>query len=180
MFKKKRKTKGVTLIEALFVLGIMAIMIGGIMLLVAQSQDSTRENMLAMEINTIVSIVHDEYGNVNNYSGLTNTIIVGSGQLPNRYINNSQIINPYNGSVVVVDAGVNSDSLPIFTMTLTGVSQAACYTLTTQNIGAQMTALTINGESIGELGTEHPYLTVNEAETYCTSNNSNTIEYTFV
>ena len=179
MFKKGNKNRGVTLIEALFVLGIMAIMIGGIMLLVAQSQDSTKENMLTMEINIIVSIIHDEYGNMNTYSGLSNNIIINSGRLPNRYIFNNNIIDAYNGDVSVVDAGVTDDNTPIFKLTLKSVSRGACYTLTTQNIGNQMSAMTINGQSVGELGTSHPYLTVNEAEKYCQGEDSNILEYTF-
>lgn len=175
----KRYKRGFTLLEVMFVLGIMAIVIASATILEEQSRQSLRTNEAISEVVEIVGVVHDMTANANDYTKITTDVISKSGLFPNRYINNKTglLTNPFGGSIYL-DTSESYEDIPVVKVTTTGLLKSACLVMTTQNIGDQPISLEINGSSVGILTTSHPYLTTNEAESKCNSNNNN-ITYTF-
>lgn len=174
-----KKKRGFTLLEVMFVLGIMAIIIASATILEEQSRQSLRTNESMSEIVEIVSVVHDLTANANDYTKISTDIILKSGLFSNRYINTktNQLTNPFGGNILLDTSGSYED-IPVMKVTTTGLLRSACLVMTTQNIGDQPISMEINGSSVGVLTTNHPYLTTNEAEAKC-NNNGNSITYTF-
>ena len=97
--KKLHYRKGVTLIEALFVLGIAAILLGLVMVLVSNSSQKSKNNQCIAEIATIADTVHSLCDSSSNC--IENVDITGpvaqSGLLSQKYVkaDKSSPIDPY-------------------------------------------------------------------------------------
>jgi len=111
---------GVTLIEALFVLGIMAILIGMVMVLLSQNTVKEKDNQLITEFATIKDAVSSlcDSGPTSNcisQSGvdLSNSL-AKSGLIPNKYVSGSTLVDPFGSSISQVEmkSSVYSEGAP--------------------------------------------------------------------
>lgn len=109
MYRNYQRRQGITLIEVLFVLGIMAILIGIVMYSLSSVNSRNKENQLFEEIYQIKSIMVDLC--TNNLDACKTDIIqpiAKSGLLPSKYIKNGTIIDPYGSPLLqVVPININ-------------------------------------------------------------------------
>jgi len=173
--------KGVTLIEALFVLGIMAVLIGMVMVLLSQTTSSTKTNQLTEEVTTIVDAVHQLYQGQASYSGLDTSVLAQSGLLPNRYVGTggtnggSNIVNPFGSNVTVTGQSGSAGSSGVsayFEVDIGTVPQAACVKVLTTDFGSGMLNRTPGTNTTGP---ESPA----NLSTDCPSSSSTDIQFTF-
>lgn len=137
LYTKKRK--GVSLIEALFVLGIMAVILGMVMVLYSENTISIQANALEEELNSIVNIGHQLNQAKSGYDGLTSTNIANSGLLSSKYIKNkSDIVSPFGTTINYY--GYPGDIV----LTVDGVPKAICEKIVAGNLGA-IQALSVGG-----------------------------------
>lgn len=143
-----KKQRGVSLIEALFVLGIMAIIIGMVMVLYSQSNDRFKATALKEEIMDLKHIVDTLLADQpqspgtsdgTGYYGLGPDVIIKSGMLPQKYINGNVIVTPYGGKF---DFHVDNNGVWLFW--IYGLSREACWTIATGDWG-DIHNMNING-----------------------------------
>lgn len=92
--------KGVTLIEALFVLGIMAIILGGVMLLLSQNTERLKFNQFRDEIMLIGESASTLYQSEPEFdSQLTPGVLIKSGLIPQKYIKNNDLVTPWGTTI---------------------------------------------------------------------------------
>ncbi|WP_185230001.1 pilus assembly FimT family protein [Acetobacter aceti] len=109
----EQRRKGVTLIEALFVLGLMAIIIGLVMLFVSQADIKKKNSQYIQELGSIRQALHDlcdSNPKSCNNKDMTQTL-AQSGLLSQKYTYAQQVVDPY-----------GSTMSPIVVFTLNGVS----------------------------------------------------------
>lgn len=98
------KKKGITLIEALFVLGVMAILIGLVMVLFSQNSERNKENtFFGDELSSLVSAsstLCEDNLNDNTCSTDITSALITSGLIPNKYIkDNKSIVDPWGATI---------------------------------------------------------------------------------
>lgn len=143
MNKNDIKKKGVTLLEALFVLGIMAIILGLIFVMYSQANDKRKTTALKEEIGllkyTMDSLLSDQIQNQNGkdpingqlgYYGLGATELIKSGMIPAKYINKNLIVTPFGGTI---DFHVDNNS--VWVLWIYGLTNNACVTIATTEWG---------------------------------------------
>jgi len=134
-----KQRRGVSLIEALFVLGIMAVLLGMVMVLYSENTISIQANALEEELNSIVNIGHQLNQSKSGYDGLTSTAIAESGLLASKYIKNqSGIVSPFGTTI-------NYYGYPeAIVLTVDGVPKAICEKIVSSNLGA-IQSLSVGG-----------------------------------
>lgn len=95
---KIRKRKGVSLLEALFVLGIMAIIIGGVMILYSFCTDRYKTSKMFEEIELGKSITASLCGTTPGCT-LSSNNYVESGLVPQSFISNNNIVDPWGSNI---------------------------------------------------------------------------------
>lgn len=138
-----RNKKGVTLIEALFVLGIMAVILGLTFVVYSEAQDKRKTTELKEEIGllkyTMDSMIQDQVQGQNGketingqlgYYGLGADELIKSGMIPNKYINGKYIVTPFGGKI---DFHVDYNS--VWVLWIYGLSKNSCVTIATTEWG---------------------------------------------
>jgi len=123
---EKQYRKGITLIEALFVLGIMAIIIGLVMVLYSQNSERNKENaFFGNELSSLVSAASALCDDNMNSSSCTTDLteaFIKSGLIPNKYIKgNSSIIDPWGDAISTIVIGSMEEGSFVSTGNLGGV-----------------------------------------------------------
>lgn len=95
---KQRNRKGVSLLEALFVLGIMAILIGAVMLLYSFCTDRYKTYKMFEEIELGKSITVALCGTTPGCT-LSSSEYVTSGLVPSGFITNNTIVDPWGSNI---------------------------------------------------------------------------------
>lgn len=166
--------KGVTLIEALFVLGIMAVLIGMVMVLLSQTTSSTKTNQLTEEITTIVDAAHQLYQGQPAYDSNVGTAIASSGLLPSRYINSNTIVSPFGATITLTNTTINGVSAVDFS--IPNVPQTTCVKLSTTDFGnGLLNRGPVSGSSSNSASGSPA--SPSEAATSCTSTNTLTFDF---
>ena len=105
MTKNKNNKRGLTLIETLFVLGIMAILLGMIMLLYSRSVEREKINNIMIEIGELKEVANDLYKdqiqNIPEDTEISNTLLK-SGLIQNNYNNNGTLTTPFGQTIYVM------------------------------------------------------------------------------
>lgn len=92
----ERNSKGVTLIEALFVLGVMAIIIGLVMVLLSQADNRNKNSEMISELGQIQNAVRILCPDNTCQAGTDMVApLAKSGLLPAKWIQNNTIVDPY-------------------------------------------------------------------------------------
>lgn len=131
--------QGVTLIEALFVLGIMAILIGMVMVLLSQNTDKEKNNETITEFETIRSAVSslcdgqsEEVCGSQNAPDLSSAL-AKNGLIPNKYVSGSNIVDPFGSAVSNIGikstaySGGNADGFNYVSLTTSLHSKSECF-----------------------------------------------------
>ncbi|BCI68292.1 hypothetical protein AAJCM20276_29160 [Acetobacter aceti] len=122
----EQRRKGVTLIEALFVLGLMAIIIGLVMLFVSQADIKRKNSQYIQELGIIRQALHDLCDS--NPKSCSNKdmapTLAQSGLLPQKYTYAQQVVDPYGSTmspIIVISS--NSPSVTLIASYIHNLSQ---------------------------------------------------------
>ena len=161
----KYKRQGVTLIEALFVLGIMAILIGMVMVLYSQSTEKEKANQMAIEAIDILNAVESfrEGESPLNMTTINEKILARSGLLSHKYVdaNQTTLIDPYGNALQVFTDGSS------VAINFNDVSSQACVGLMSYDYGDSAKQF-----QIGDSGIMLAPLTISEITKWCKYGNS--------
>lgn len=131
--------KGVSLLEGLFVLGVMLIIIGIVVVYLFISRMNLQDNRLNSEMTLLFKLCDDELSEHPTIEPTVNEIIMGNG-LPNSFILNNQLITPYGTSITLGETSSKN-----FGFTLSDIQKTTCISIvTTWN---NISELMINGSS---------------------------------
>lgn len=160
---------GVTLIEALFVLGIMAVLIGMVMVFLSQTTMSTKTNQLSEEISSLVDTAHELYQGQPDYSGISASVLAQSGLFPNRWVNSSNVISPFGATMTI--SSTSDQGISAFQISIPTVPKPACVKIATTDYGNALLSRSPaggSGENSGSITAAQP-LTPDQATTECSS-----------
>lgn len=169
---KHYKKKGVTLLESLFVLGIMALIIGAVSLLLSQNNDKIKANKMKTELSFLVQQVQIIWQNDTNNQQDYNVNALASviKKINPAYSDGSNIITPYGYTF-----GTGPMGTGVFNMTLYSISQSQCMQLSTIDMSQLATAAEINDRYTTNGKAFTPYV----AKLACQSGKNNYIGWNF-
>ncbi len=135
--------KGVTLLETILVLSLIALILIGGLNLYKTAKSSSDANQAMRQIQGVISGIRSIYSNSNNYEGLiifyapivmpTQKALVASGVIPSDMIKNGyDIVNLYGARLRAFPTGNNT----LIEFAYPGVPKDVCYKIVTQDIGA--------------------------------------------
>lgn len=130
-----QRKKGVGLIEALFVLGIMMTLLGAVMVFLSYANNRTKVNQTQIELMNIVSILH-QYANSN--ETIDDAFLVKSNNISQKYIKNNSLVSAFGTPVIVNASGKN------FNVEIDGLTKANCILFSTQDYGNSIASIRIN------------------------------------
>lgn len=141
------KRKGVTLIESLFVLGIMAVLIGMVMAIYSSTNNTSKTNQLIIEVSELIQITQDLNKDRSTFTGINNEILAKTGLVPNRYIKNGNLITPFGGGIDVIPFNYQGNNAPDIFLAFNFLSlpREACEKLGMQDFGGIAQSMTITG-----------------------------------
>lgn len=105
MNKYRYYKKGLSLIETLFVLGVMAIILGMVMILYSQSTEREKINNTMIEIGELKeatnSLYRDQIQSIPDDTEIS-SVLLKSGLIPNKYNNNGTLTTPFGQTIYVM------------------------------------------------------------------------------
>lgn len=129
---------GVTLIEAMFVLGILALILGFVALQMSASSRHFKDDQTVAEVSRIAimmsNIVRDTHTNP------TSADLIAYG-LPSKFVKGNAIITPYGG---IITLGATNGGYGLIVPDLT---QASCYEISSDIDGELFSSIEVNGNS---------------------------------
>lgn len=141
MEQKNTFRQGVTLIEALFVLGIMAILLGMVMVIYNRVSEREKINETRSLVFNIYNASNDLTSGLDDFGDLSTTVLIQSGLIDKKYINNGSFITPLGGSIITGNYGTGANSYSIWIYNL---SKTACEEIVSQDWTGLTLALNVN------------------------------------
>lgn len=137
-----RRQLGLSLLEIIAALAIIAIVIIGALALVGQADTSAKSSELLKGISGLQANVKSLYNGQQGYKyGNITELVIAAKAAPSNWVRGNQLQHGYGGAVTV-DA---FDTY--FTMTLRHVAREACIRVISEQAGTNWAAITVNGGS---------------------------------
>lgn len=172
MQKSWRKQKGFTLIEALIIFIIVAVVLAVAFGIYTSINRKSSTQTAQKGLMTLASTAKQLGETSANYSGLSNSVIIAANDVPAgfKHDTSGNIYDPWNGAVTVGPAASSSTQ---FSVEFDGVPQSACMSLLTASAGegASWVSVTVNGTALS-LSTNN---WLSQATSNCTAGNTNAI-----
>lgn len=144
---RKRRQKGLTLIEATSVLAIGIIAAAAVMLYFQNASTNQKTNAFISQIAAIQSGVQTLYSGQPTYTGLTTQTIAESGMLPAKMIDGALVKHSFNADVTITEGG----SADTFTVLAAQIPNDACQKIVTMDLGRNVQELsTSDGETVSK------------------------------
>ena len=109
---RKRRQRGLTLIEAAMVLGVLAVVVGGIMWVFTATNQNRQTSTALTQLTTIVERVRTLYGGQSSFTGLNNAALIDTQSLPASMVSGTTLRHAFNAAITVQAAeaagGANS------------------------------------------------------------------------
>ena len=183
---QKRKARGVTLVEVMMVLGVMAFLLGLVMLVAALVNGSNKSNQFIEEITTVVDVTNQLTQGQSDLSGLTTATLAASGLIPRRWTDGSTTLyTPFGTSLqVAADTAAGGSGQASYTITGTAIPVTACVKMSVVDFGNSLIARTPAGSGSSSSGGDSSTssgspLTATDAVSGCGSSPV-TMTFTFV
>jgi len=175
---RKRKY-GITLVEALLVVAVGAVIVSGVVTLYTSASSNQRVNQAIQQVQKISGDTRSLFSGQAGYTGLNNAIAISAGVVsPDMLANNNNIRNPWSGQV---DISASESDNTNFTIEYNSLPETACLRLA-QAIsgGSGLAQLNVSGNTLLDTtnGT-NTTVDVADAEESCSADNNNTITWTF-
>lgn len=172
---------GRSMVEMLGVLAIAGVLsIGGIWGY-DRAARILRTNNLKDEISTMIANIRTLYYTTADYNGINIPILVSSGFIPNKYLieNNTKIINPLGGSVLVGSAETELKETGSFILVFNGLDAPTCREITALSWGSDMATgfLGMTVKNDGELTVESSNLVSKDFKTENFTYHANDLTY---
>lgn len=129
MYKNQRK--GVTLLEVLFVIGIMAVILGAIYVVLGNTTTRKKSNESRMEFTQLQNAINSIYDGQSEetWIGLNEEVVAKNKLINNKYISkDGGLVNPYGGSVVIYDHEQGA-GLSYYQIVFYGIPKQGCIEL---------------------------------------------------
>lgn len=97
----RRGRRGVTIIEAVLWLAIVAVVVGGIMLGFATLTNNQREVQTRQLMQTVLASVRQLYAGSIDYTGLSAAVLVNAGDIPAQFVRGTAIETPDGNAVTL-------------------------------------------------------------------------------
>jgi prepilin-type N-terminal cleavage/methylation domain-containing protein len=165
-----KKSKGFGLIEVIIAIAISA---GAAYYFLVQVPQAKEANLIEKEIaniNTIVAAVQNIYGASQNYSSLTNAVLINANAIPSSMINNGSIINSWGGNVVV------SGTVGKYTISEYSISYAPCFKMVI-NLSRTVNSMAVNGYTVQSF--DAPLASMETISSACWDSTPATLELIF-
>lgn len=139
--KKVHKVRGVTLLESLFVLGLLAIILGVVMTFFFSSNQKEKSNKTEIEITLIIDTINAliDKGNDATPNSLD---VINYASFPKAYINDNQIITPFKTVIVIgsIDSG--------YGITLNNINKPSCIQILSEFNPKLVSSILINNNPL--------------------------------
>ncbi len=156
---------GMTMMETLGSLLIMAIMIVGAIMLIRMAMDSSKLSDAQQSLTAMSIQVRGHFNGVRDYTGISNALAIKAGLVPQRILRGDSIQTPWGGAITLAP-GANAT----FTISMAALSDRVCTAMATYQPDLWQ-SISINGTAITAA------TAVSQADTLCTGN-ANTVIYT--
>lgn len=116
-FLMKSEQVGVTLLETILVLSLVSIIMVGGLKLYGSASDAEMFQRASREVIALKANIRGLYSRQNNFSGLTNNLIIDSGLVPGGTFfeaSSGSIKNAYGGSISVKPSGLDDKNFEIY------------------------------------------------------------------
>lgn len=130
--------KGFSLVEASIVLGIVALVIGGIWVGAAAVTENFKVSKAEEQVLTIAQELRRFYFGSRSTAGLTTAVAINQNLFPVDMVYGSTAQNPWDGSVAIASVSGNTQN---FSITFNNIPSDACATISTR--------LSLTGPEIG-------------------------------
>jgi len=129
------RRKGLTLVETAMVLGILAIVVGGIMLYYTNANTNRQTTAALGDLAAIQQAVRNLYGGQASYQGIAARDLIDTNALPSRMVAGTTLRHSFNGVINIGpgDAGAGQGSG--FRVEFTNVPAEACSRMLSTDLG---------------------------------------------
>ena len=169
-----RRAAGFSMVDIAMVLSIVSLIVAGVMLFAMNATESRRQKDALEELADILTIVRGQYIGSPSFDGLTSAVVIGSHQLPAKWVRDpATIANPWGSPVEVVDdtaPGGNS----VVSVQFDNLPDPSCFKLATQDLGPSVVQYVLNGTVLPS----GPFLPP-AAAALCQRGTTNTVSWLF-
>ncbi|MDP9196016.1 MAG: prepilin-type N-terminal cleavage/methylation domain-containing protein [Pseudomonadota bacterium] len=129
MKRRQLSQRGFSLLEMAIVIGIIALIIGGIWLAYAAVTSNKREADANGQVLTIAHNMRNLYVNQNGGDGASMANLIAAGIFPGNMVSGTTVTNPWNGTVTITVPNGGTT----FTIIYNGVPEKSCIELVSTN-----------------------------------------------
>ena len=171
----RRVRRGLSLIEAAAVLGLLMLVVAGAMLLYQNASTNSRVAESASQLATIQEFKRPTYAGSAGFTGLQNSTIANT--LPAKMnAGGGALRHAFNGTVTVLPTNTGGGTDSGFYVAFTGVPAEACQKLATMDMGRAIVGLVIGGATAST--TTPPPFTPANAQNGCGTSGTTTMTWT--
>ncbi|MBO9428536.1 type 4 pilus major pilin [Sulfitobacter sp. R18_1] len=167
-FHRKKKQRGLSLLEAMSVLAIFAFVVAGVMIYLQNAMTNNRQNELMGQVAAIQSTVTSFYAGQSTYTGLNTALISQSDALPAKMIGAGNTIKHSFKDDITVTTGAGNDT---YVITANGIPRDACQKIVTMDLGKNMVSMRTSDHAAGV--SKQSYTPANAHTQACTSTDVN-------
>ncbi|MBS0983723.1 type 4 pilus major pilin [Gluconobacter cerinus] len=162
--------KGITLIESLFVLGVMAVLIGGVMVFYSLATVSMKSNQLITEVSELIQITQDLNKDRTTFTGMNSQILAKSGLVSSKYINKGNLVTPWGGEIQAIPFNYSDNGPDVYlAFNILNLPREACIKLGMQDFGGNAQSVTVTNMRVDDTEGLSPIVLV----TNCENGNNN-------
>lgn len=145
---RRRREKGITLIEVAMALALVAIVTAAIMYSFQSASISQRTETAMKDLAALQNAVRTLYGNQPNFSGINTADMVAARVIPNRLVQNAntgELRTAFNGGLEIAPDDAGGGAASGFSISFADVPSEACVRLAVLDLGSGLVRLTVGG-----------------------------------
>lgn len=157
--------KGITLIESLFVLGIMAVLIGGVMVFYSLASISMKSNQLITEVTQLIEITQELNKDRTTFTGMNSQILAKSGLVSSKYISGGSLVTPWGGEIQAIPFNYEDNGPDVYlAFNILNLPREACEKLGMQDFGGTAQSVTVTNMRVDDTEGLSPIVLVKNCE----------------
>lgn len=147
MRTRRIRTRGVTLVEVMMVLGVLSIILGLVMNIYSITHERGMTNQTVQEVFEIMQGIYEYKETHGTMNGITATYLSHGGLIPNKYVaSDNLILTPHGGQISFNEENWNSDGLGGVAVWLNGLSRQECIALVQLDMSQYASVRRVNWE----------------------------------